>query len=240
LNRADWADFDFVIITAPEDALKSICARIRNVVCDADGVQGPLVVHTSGVASHELLGLYGLDVAKCGAIHPLFPFRSANESPTGEAVIHGISGPSLVVEKSAALIRSLDGRSFPLKSEQRALYHLACVLASNHVVTLAALAQMLGDEVSEEPGVLKVALTNLMRASVENLQMVSDPSEALSGPVSRGDVETLAKHFDALEDRPELAELYRHLIKHTVPLAPTEHKEALGRFMTSKTSTKSE
>jgi predicted short-subunit dehydrogenase-like oxidoreductase (DUF2520 family) len=190
LELAEWSEFDFIILATPEDSWEPICNQLKLAVCGSDETQGPIVVHTSGVASHEVLSSYGFDGEKCGAIHPLFPFRSADESPAGDSVIHGVSGPLHVVEKCEALIASLNGRSFRLKNEQRALYHLACVIASNHVVTLAALAQTLGEEASEDPGNIKLALTNLMRASVENLQAVSEPSEALSGPVSRGDVLT--------------------------------------------------
>ena len=146
-------------------------------------------------------------------------------------MIHGVSGSAAAQRTCTEILSRLGSRSFALKDGDRSLYHLACVLASNHVVTLASLAQQLGGQATDDSKMLNQAFIELMTASVVNLRSADGPAEALSGPVRRGDTKTLGQHLEALEGDPGLKGLYLSLIEHTIPLAPNEHQNALQEFM---------
>ena len=86
---------------------------------------------------------------------------------------------------------------FTLADEHRVLYHAAAVVASNYLVTLASVAEDLFERAGLPAGGALPAFLPLMRGALDNLQAQGTVA-ALTGPLSRGDVGTVAAHLDAL------------------------------------------
>jgi predicted short-subunit dehydrogenase-like oxidoreductase (DUF2520 family) len=96
----------------------------------------------------------------------------------------------------------------------RALYHAAATMASNYIVTLECMAERLAGRV----GVSREMLAPLARASLEN--WIAQGRDALTGPIARGDVETVERQRAAIDARePELLALWDALVLHTTELA---------------------
>ena len=99
------------------------------------------------------------------------------------------------------LARLLGLEPFPLADEQRATYHAGAAIASNYLVTLRRAAGSL----LEAAGAPPEALDPLMRRTIEN-------GFELTGPIARGDWETVDAHVAAIRaDAPELEPLYTTL-----------------------------
>jgi predicted short-subunit dehydrogenase-like oxidoreductase (DUF2520 family) len=106
-----------------------------------------------------------------------------------------------------------------LRAEDRALYHASAVLASNYVVTLLKLASDLWLRFGYDRATALQALLPLLRGAVVNLETLGLPA-ALTGPVARGDVESVRRHIEALaQAAPELLGVYTTLGNETVPVA---------------------
>jgi predicted short-subunit dehydrogenase-like oxidoreductase (DUF2520 family) len=106
----------------------------------------------------------------------------------------------------------------------RARYHAAATIAANHLVALLAQAM----RVADDAGVPPAALLPLVRATVDNVDALG-PAGALTGPVARGDADTVARHLDALTDRD--AALYRALAREALELSGRDDpalRELLG------------
>ena len=117
------------------------------------------------------------------------------------------------------LVQDLEGLWFVIKPEDKALYHLAAVYASNYVVTLAQLATTVWRGIGIPDEQANQALLALMKGTVNNLERVGLPN-ALTGPIARGDLGTVEKHLQELGQRtPELGPVYRELALLTVPIA---------------------
>jgi predicted short-subunit dehydrogenase-like oxidoreductase (DUF2520 family) len=100
----------------------------------------------------------------------------------------------------------------------KALYHAALVIASNYTVTLYAAAERLLLSMGADRAAADAALNALVGVTVENLRRQGVP-DALTGPLVRADVGTLAAHLRALRDAdPALEEVYRALARLTYPL----------------------
>ena len=97
------------------------------------------------------------------------------------------------------VVEALGGQWFTVADEDRAAYHAAACIASNHVVALLGQAERVG----AAAGVPREAFLDLVRATVENVAALG-PARALTGPAARGDAETLERHRAAL-DPSELA-----------------------------------
>jgi len=180
-------DADLVIVATPDaaiaDAALALAAGLR---------PGALVIHLSGACPLEELGKLQTerpDVAT-GALHPL------QSLPTVEQGVERLPGSWCAVDGPPAVERlalTLGMRPFRAAAGQRARYHAAATIASNHLVALLGQAV----RVAETAGVPPEALLPLVRASVDNVEALG-AHDALTGPVARGDVDTVVRHLDAL------------------------------------------
>ena len=175
-------DVDLVVIATPDSAVAEAAAAIRPV--------------PSTVVAH-LAGSLGLDVLagheRRAAVHPL---RSI---PSGDTDLRGawfaVAGDPL----AARVVDDLAGRRVEVADGDRAAYHAAACVASNHLVAL--LGQV--ERVAATAGVPLAAYLDLVRQTVDNVEALG-PRDALTGPVRRGDEATVARHVAALDpqERP--------------------------------------
>jgi predicted short-subunit dehydrogenase-like oxidoreductase (DUF2520 family) len=182
-------DADVVLIATPDAAIADAAAAT------APGLRvGALVLHLSGACTLDELDK--LRVARSdvevGSLHPL---QSLPSPETGVARLPGswcaVAGPP-AVERLAV---SLGMRPFRVSDRDRVSYHAAATIASNHVVALLAQAARIADAA----GVPPAALVPLVRATLDNIDDLG-ARDALTGPVARGDVDTVVRHLDALPD----------------------------------------
>ena len=211
-----------VLIATPDQTIRAVCERIAR---GSGFRRGALVVHASGAQSRDLLDAARAAGALRGVIHPL---QSVPTRKQGVANVPGsffrIEADRGALRRVRALVRALGGRELALSrwrsdAESAALYHAGAVAASNYLVTLldfgARHLQALGADRKEA---LR-ALLPLARGTLANLERLGIPG-ALTGPIARGDVQTIAGHVAAVRQRaPELLELYRLLALQTLPLA---------------------
>jgi predicted short-subunit dehydrogenase-like oxidoreductase (DUF2520 family) len=186
-----------LVVLAPPDAAVGEVA-----VAVAPSVEpGALVVHLSGRLGLDVLGELAQrrpDVL-VGGMHPL---QSLPDPETGAARLAGswcaVEGPPEV----AAVAEAVRMRTFSVGSGARAGYHAAACVASNHLVALLGQVERL----AAEAGVPFEAFLPLVRATVDNVAELG-PAAALTGPVARGDAETVAAHLAALADDERAAYL---------------------------------
>jgi predicted short-subunit dehydrogenase-like oxidoreductase (DUF2520 family) len=178
---------DLVVLATPDAVIADVAAAA------APGLEpGALVVHLSGACSLDELRKLEVERpdVRLGALHPLQSLPSAE---IGVGRLPGswcaVDGPD-EVERLAV---SLGMRPFRVDPSQRAAYHASATVASNHLVALLGQAT----RVAAGAGIPPEALLPLVRATVDNVETLGAPA-ALTGPVARGDVDTVTRHLDAL------------------------------------------
>jgi predicted short-subunit dehydrogenase-like oxidoreductase (DUF2520 family) len=216
-------------LTVPDDAIVPVCEALSR---DTD-LSGRAVVHTSGVTSVATLAAARASGALTGGLHPMLSIMDTELSPrmafsvpwVAEApdVTFGVEADSEPLHSwLAAIVKALNGVALWLRPGQdRALYHAAGVIASNYMVTLFAEALgLLGNLNAEtDEHTLRQTLAHLVDNTLRNIKTVGT-TRALTGPIARGDVGTVRKHLEALDQHdPELAALYRLLGQRTARLA---------------------
>ena len=176
------------------------------------------VIHTSGATPVSVLD----PCAQAGALTlSLHPLQTFSEPVRGASLLRGAAmavtaGPdptktaeALAVGERLAL--TVGGRPFRLKEEHRALYHAAATMASNYLVGLEHSAERLFELAGMSEGTALTAFLPLVRGAVDNIA-AQGTVDALTGPLSRGDRETVAAHLSALAaSAPEMLDLYRVL-----------------------------
>ena len=190
------ADVDAVLLCVPDGQIAAAAAAMA---------PGPLVGHCSGAT-----GLATLAPHEAFALHPLMTIthRGGDFRDAGAAVA-GSSDRALAL--ATELARALGMRAFEIADEDRAAYHAGAAMASNFLVALESAAQRVA-------GIDREVLAPLVRAAVET--WVAEGDAALTGPIARGDEETVARHREAIAERaPELLALYEVLAEATREVA---------------------
>jgi predicted short-subunit dehydrogenase-like oxidoreductase (DUF2520 family) len=186
-----------VLLCVPDRAIGEVAQTIA---------PGPWVGHTSGATP---LGALAPHERRFG-LHPLQTFSRAGgpEQLDGAAAAVSAEGDE-GREVGFWLARELGLEPFELDDAERALYHAGAVVASNFLVTLHRAAA----DLVEAAGAPPQALVPLMRRVIDN-------QFELTGPIERGDWETMEAHVAAIrERRPQLEPLYRALAEATAALA---------------------
>ena len=193
----DGDDPELVLLCVPDSAIAEVAASVS---------PGPWVAHVSGATPLGALKPH----ARRFSVHPLQTFTRAR----GPEQLDG-AWAAVMAETEAArdagrsLAETLGLRPFDLADSARTLYHAGAVFASNYVVTLHRAASLLFESAGAPPE----ALEPLMRRTIEN-------GFELTGPIARGDWDTVAAHrFAIQEHRAELDHLYETLAGATLALA---------------------
>jgi predicted short-subunit dehydrogenase-like oxidoreductase (DUF2520 family) len=180
---------------------------------------GAVVLHASGTAEPPALDLLRAHGHPGGTFHPLLPLtdpsRAAEQLRRAWIGIDGDEGARAV---SRELASAIGARVLEIPAGGKARYHAAAVIASNFPIVLLALATRVLTSAGVDEEAARGALGTLLTAAAENVRALA-PSAALTGPVARGDVETVRAHLEALADAPEVLEVYRTLSREALPLA---------------------
>lgn len=217
-NQAVADNAELIFITTPDDAIASVASQIQ-------WHPGQSVVHCSGAASTDILQPAKEFGAQVGAFHPLQTFASAKQA------IENIPGSTFALEAEEPLLNTLkdmatalDGHWVELKASDKVIYHASAVIACNYMVTMVKLATDLWQSFAVPPHQATQALLPLLRGTLNNIDTVGIP-QCLTGPIARGDIGTIKKHLDALQEKvPSLLPTYRELGLQTIPIALAKGK----------------
>jgi predicted short-subunit dehydrogenase-like oxidoreductase (DUF2520 family) len=162
---------------------------------------GCAAFHLSGALGTDPLGPL-LEVGySVGTLHPL---QSLADPVLGAEQIKGVyfavSGEPAAIAAARRILSPIGGTAVTVPVARRPLYHAAAVFASNYLAGLIAAAGRLMAQAGVPEEEALAAIMPLARGSLENLDRLG-PIRALTGPVSRGDVETVKLHLRTLEPR---------------------------------------
>jgi pantoate--beta-alanine ligase len=205
-----------VVLDAREPDAVLLCVPDRAIAEAARAVApGPWMAHVSGATPLSALEPH----RRRFGLHPLQTFtrdRGPEQLDGAWAAVSGETEEALAT--GFALARTLGLQPFPLEDARRAAYHAGAAVASNYLVTLRRVAGSL----LEAAGAPPEALDPLMRRTIDN-------GFELTGPIERGDLETVERHLDAIRrERPELEQLYRVLASATAALAGAQPPAPAG------------
>ena len=186
---------ELVLLCVPDGAIGTVARSIA---------PGPWVAHTSGATPLAVLAPH---VERFG-LHPLQTIvrgRGPEQLDGAWAAVTADNADAL--SRGTWLARELGLHPFEIRDDMRALYHAGAAMASNYLVTLYRAATRM----FEESGAPPAALLPLM-------QRVMDNGFELTGPIARGDWQTVDAHLAAIRRHaPELEPIYRALADQTLP-----------------------
>jgi len=195
-----------IIITTPDGAIADTCAQLAQAV----PLAGKKVIHMSGALSLGALEPARAAGADVLSIHPMQTFadlEGAERSLPGSTF--GVTCEPALVDWARGLVEALDGRMMLVADADKVLYHAAAAVACNLLAMVEYGAFVISRRLGFSDEECARAFTPLAAATVENVSRLG-PAAALTGPLARGDEETLKAHIEALASLdPQLARMYR-------------------------------
>ena len=201
---------DLLLLTVPDDMLSNVVTMLA-----ASGAirEGQYVVHTSGKHGLAVLQPAADAGAHVLAMHPAMTFTGTDVDLARLAgCVYGVTANPDTDDLAAKLVADLRGRLLRVEEDRRALYHAGLAHGANHLVTLVSQAMdLLRDSGADDPA---ATLRPLLTAALENA--LEYGSAALTGPIVRGDVETVRAHLrDIAANRPATLESYVAMARAT-------------------------
>ena len=207
---------DTLLITTPDGENSHIWDRIKQL-----SIQNKILCHCSGSLSSAVFsGIEALGAFPC-SMHPLLAI--SDKLRAHEQLAHSfftLEGDPRAVAPLKELLIRCGNPVRVIRAQDKPSYHAAACIASNLVVALAQTAAELlsGCGFSEAEAI--EALAPLLTQNVKNI-CSHGVAGALTGPVERGDSQTIASHLACLEGDDR--ELYRLLSTKLLPIARTKH-----------------
>jgi predicted short-subunit dehydrogenase-like oxidoreductase (DUF2520 family) len=211
-----------------DDALHELAA--------APLASGAVVLHASGSQDPAALAVVRARGHPAGTFHPLVPFADPARAPEMlRGAWIGIDGDVEACAAARLLARALGAHTLEIPPGEKPRYHAAAVIVSNFPAVLLALGERVLREAGLAPAIATSALRPLFFAAVDNLR-ARPGAQALTGPIVRGDVETVRRHLDALASDPDALATYRTLSRSALDLAAaagtdTDKLEAIRRLV---------
>jgi predicted short-subunit dehydrogenase-like oxidoreductase (DUF2520 family) len=216
---AELAPSHIILITTPDDAIEAVAAEVSTSVKWSG--RRCIALHTSGALSSELLNSLRAIGFQTGSMHPLV---SVSDSEHGAESLRlaqfCVEGQPQAVRVARSIVRAFGGKSFSIRTRDKALYHAAAVMSSGHMVALFDIVTELLMHCGLTKKQATSALLPLLTSTVENLA-VSSTARSLTGTFARTDTETVRKHLAALvaNGNADALEIYKLLGLRSLELA---------------------
>lgn len=209
-----------LFFAVPDGALEDVTEAWSRRL-SAAGTRPARAFHTSGARPPEILGPLEERGAAVAVLHPL----RAVPTPRPGGLVgawFGIAGHGAGLRRAREVVAALGGRALRIRAGSSARYHAAAVLASNLLAGCLFLAQReLVSASDASPAEARAALEDLARSSLEAVRG-EEGAEGITGPLARGDLETVAHHLSALDSSvgDVYAGLTRTLARQVLSLEP--------------------
>lgn len=206
-----------LFVTTSDSAIGSV---VEELAQEGGFSEGQLVVHMSGALTSEVLEPAKAFGALTVSIHPMQSFANA------ERAIGNLPGSVFTIEgdpqshaMAEDLVRDLDGEYFFIDKKVKPLYHAGACVVSNYLVTVIDIGLQLLESIGIPRAQALPAVLPLINGTIKNIEKIGIP-KALTGPIARGDLMTVLKHLDCLEEMaPQLIILYSWLGYYTTEVA---------------------
>ncbi len=213
----DAATADIILLAVPDDQIRKLAVQIQTI---SPSTKSRTLIHFSGLHPAKIM-YHQSSPWRLLSLHPLLPFADRQKAYVDlqgcPCALESDNPKALVIGKE--LVNAMGGDSFTIDPGKKSLYHSAACIASNYLVTLFASARELLISSGIEPDRATPLLLPLVQASVENIKNLG-PEQGLTGPIVRGDIETVTEHLQTLQDNaPELLQSYLQLGIMTVEIS---------------------
>ncbi|EMT38290.1 Rossmann-like and DUF2520 domain-containing protein [Thermoanaerobacter thermohydrosulfuricus] len=206
---------DVIIISTNDNSIPEV---VNNLSQYKEILKEKTFAHLSGALNLEVLNPLKDENNFIMVLHPIQTCPSVSSAlELLPKSYFTLEGDEKAVEIGKEIVNKISGKYIVLNNIVRPLYHAACVVASNYLVALSKFSLLLLKESGFPFENYPDALIPLMEGTLKNIKE-KGTTDALTGPIARGDVNTVKLHLENIKD-PSLEELYKSLGKLTLEIA---------------------
>lgn len=211
-------DSKIILICVQDRFLSNVISEIEKFNCQ---LSDKIFIHTSGAESTDVFNFESFDKLNTASMHPVQTFDkiSIKNNHLLEKIYFGIEGGNAGKETAIGMIKDLNSSYIEIPKEKKYLYHSACVISSNFLITLLNISS----EIMGSMGIDKSKTFEIFRPIIDNtLKNISEDGliNSLTGPFERNDIETISNHLNSInKELPSLIPFYTLLGMETVKVA---------------------
>ena len=224
LNDAGPAS-DILWICHTDDAL----ADTAKLLARKPGWAGKIVLHSSGALTSDVLSPLRRKGASTASLHPMMTFVPG-ATPRMEEVPFAVEGDTRAVAVARRIVRDLGAESFPIKKAAKPLYHALGSFSSPLIVAALVTAERVGRGAGLTASQTRRVMAPILRQTFKNYAE-RGAAAAFSGPIKRGDMNTVLRHLKELKRVPGASEVYRALVKSALMDLPALNRKELMKLI---------
>jgi predicted short-subunit dehydrogenase-like oxidoreductase (DUF2520 family) len=221
-------DAEIVWICVGDGAIATCAADLAK----ASRWDGNIVFHSSGALSSRELKQLKRRGAAVASVHPMMTFVR-NVRPELRGVTFAIEGDVRAVRAARRIARDLGGRAVLIDARRKPMYHAFGAFTSPLIVATIAAAERVARKAGLNQDSARAAIAPILRQTVANY-FEHGPGGAFSGPLVRGDVETVRRHLEVLRALPEARAAYEALARSALKTLPVKRKRAIAELLKDK------
>jgi len=218
---------DVVLIATPDAAIGRVAANLARM--GGKEWRGRVVLHTSGALDRSVLAPLERRGAATGSMHPLQTFGRTG-LPRLEGIVFAVEGSRAALREARHIVRDLGGVALDISGVSKPAYHAAGALVAGHMLGLIEAAMRILMRLGFTRSRAARALLPLVRQTLDNFERMGSAA-SWTGPVSRGDYGTVARHVAALQEfPPEFGAAYAALTRLGAAVLARRPRETLQQL----------
>jgi len=219
-------DAEVVWLCVPDGAI----AEVAQLLARKTDWKGRIALHSSGALSSDELAALRRRGAAVASVHPMMTFVAgalqAGSGPALAGVPFAIEGDAAALRTSKRLVKDLGGKAYAIRPQDKAAYHAWGTFASPLLTALLATTEQVAAAAGVQRREAKRRMLPILRQTLANYAAF-DAGRSFSGPIIRGDAETIRRHLRVLREVPAAREVYAALAKAAVRYLPGKNKRVV-------------
>ncbi len=195
---------------------------------------GKIALHSSGALGSENLRALNDVGPTIASVHPLMTFVSGAQ-PSLTEVPFALEGDAVAVRIAREIVRSLGGRAYPIRTKDKAAYHAWGTFVSPLLVALLVTSEHVAAAAGVKRKESRQRMLPILKQTLENYAALGGAG-AFSGPIVRGDVDTIKRHLRVLGAEPMAQAVYLPLARAALAYLPGKNKTKLKAALHSSRS----
>ena len=211
-----------------------LCVPDREIPSCAAGLSrehwtGRIVLHSSGALDSDALRALQKRGAHVASVHPLMTFV-AGSPPSFAGVPFAIEGDAPALRTVKQILLRMGAQAYPIRKQNKAAYHAWGTFASPLLTALLATTEQVARKAGVSTQQARKRMMPILRQTLVNYACFG-AADCFSGPLVRGDVETVKRHLRALESSVVARNVYAALARAALEYLPTKNKGDLQRVI---------
>ena len=196
--------------------------------------QGKMAFHSSGVLTSDALGRLRKQGAKVASVHPLMTFVRGSV-PELRGVTFAVEGDQAATRVALKIAGDMGGDSVHLRKQDKAAYHAFATMICPLLVSLLVSSEEVASLARIPRAEARRRMMPIIRQTLDNY-LKRGPEGAFSGPVVRGDAETIGMHLRALAKTPGVRDTYLALARAALEYLPSRNQRELQKLLQQASS----